>query len=109
MQINISIVSKCISSSISNTQGSINQSRTYAYGSNWKSEDDKYIYYALPLGPGETTPDPLNVTITRPTDLEDGESFNVIVVYEAVPVKYDTEGEPVADWTQKIIEFKEQG
>ena len=78
-------------------------------GSNWKSEDDKYIYYALPLGPGETTPDPLNVTITRPTDLEDGESFNVIVVYEAVPVKYDTEGEPVADWTQKIIEFKEQG
>lgn len=81
-----------------------------ASGTNWDSVGkETYTYYALPLGPGETTPDALNVTITPPAGLEDGESFNVIVVYEAVPVKYDKDGTPIADWTQEIIPFTEQG
>lgn len=81
-------------------------------GNNWTPNPagkNVYIEYGLPLGPGESTPDELNVTITHPTDLEDGDSFNVIVVYEAVPVKYDKDGTPIADWTQEIIPFTEQG
>ena len=34
--------------------------------------------------------------------------FNVVVVYEAVPARYDENGEPYADWTQKVIKVTEQ-
>lgn len=46
---------------------------------------------AMPEGnePGQTKP-------------EDGESFNVIVIYESTPVRYDENGEPYADWSETL-------
>ena len=38
---------------------------------------------------------------------EDGDSFNVIVVYEAVPARYHEDGTAYADWTQQIETFTE--
>ena len=80
------------------------------YGTNWDSVGkNEYTYYANPVGPGEPAGDVLNVKITPPTGFEDGDSFNVIVVYEAVPAKYDSEGNASADWDQEIITFTENG
>lgn len=31
-----------------------------------------------------------------------GDNYNVIVVYESTPVRYDTEGKPYADWSNVI-------
>ena len=36
--------------------------------------------------------------------IEDGESFQVIVVYESAPVLYKSDGTPYADWSAKLIE-----
>ena len=68
---------------------------------------NEYIYYADPVGPGETAPDVLDVTITPPSNLTDGESFNVIVVYEAVPARYNSDGTAYADWTQEFKTYTE--
>jgi hypothetical protein len=78
------------------------------YGTNWDSVGkNEYTYYANPVGPGETAGDILNVKITPPTNPEDGDSFNVIVVYEAVPARYHEDGTAYADWTQQIETFTE--
>ena len=78
------------------------------YGTNWTTVGkNEYTYYANPVGPGETAGDILNVKITPPTNPEDGDSFNVIVVYEAVPARYHEDGTAYADWTQQIETFTE--
>jgi len=77
-------------------------------GKNWDSVGkETFTYYANPVGPGETAPDVLNVEITPPADKKDGDSFNVIVVYEAVPARYHEDGTPYADWSQEIETFTE--
>lgn len=76
-------------------------------------EPDEYWYYRdiikggestetldviinIPAQSQETTPDPTKPEQPQP---EDGETFNVIVIYESTPVRYDENGEPYADWT----------
>ena len=67
---------------------------------------DEYYYYTEMLRGGEST-DVLDVVIEIPSKeegetLEDGENFNVIVIYESTPVRYREDGTPYADWTQTL-------
>ena len=63
------------------------------------------------LNPGEDTGEPLVVSISRNIDentvLDD--PFNVVVIYEAVPVIYDEKGNPVEEWNQPLIEIDNGG
>lgn len=70
----------------------------------WTPGGDGYYYYGAILNGGETT-DELLVKIAgvpEDADLEDAESFNVVVVYESTPVQYDEAGNPYADWSIKL-------
>lgn len=61
-----------------------------------------YYLYDGVVEPGDTASG-LTVTITGfPTDGEEGDKLNVVVVYESVPVLYDENGEAVMDWDQAI-------
>ena len=67
-------------------------------GGDWTPGDDGYYYYNKILNGGETTTG-LNVSIGGiPEDAEDGDKFNVVVIYESTPVLYDDRGEAYADW-----------
>lgn len=74
---------------------------TFEPGEGWeKSSEDEYWYYTAPISPEAETSvltakyewpkdtDPSEEVDTRP------ESFDIIVVYEYVPVLYDEEGNP---------------
>lgn len=80
-------------------------------GSGWIQGDDGYYYYGTSssnltiLEPGASTSD-LDVDITFPQGAVDGDSFNVVVVYETTPVLYKNVVEggvsknvPYADWS----------
>ncbi len=74
---------------------------TYS-GDNWEYKDDGYYYYQKPLNPGESSSE-LLVTVKEPNEKNE---FDVIVVQEATPIKYNASGEPYANWDTKysIIE-----
>ncbi|MCM1025237.1 MAG: hypothetical protein NC432_02310 [Roseburia sp.] len=59
-------------------------------------------YYYKEAIPGGGSAAVLDVVIDIPSQGEDDESFNVIVVYESTPVRYDENGEPYADWTATL-------
>lgn len=70
-------------------------------GENWTQNGDWYYYNPI-LEPEESTTQ-LNVKINQiPTDPKDGDSFNVVVVYEATPVLYNADGSAYADWNQAL-------
>lgn len=71
---------------------------TYS-GDKWTPEGGYYVYNDIVAG-GESTTE-LLVSFRKEGDLEEGESYNVIVVYEATPVQYDENGNPYADWSLK--------
>ena len=83
-------------------------------GSGWgknpyDANDDYYYYqgekpdeprYAIVQQDSETTE--LLIQITLPekyVEAAEGDSFNVIVIYETTPVRYDDDGNPYADWS----------
>ena len=75
---------------------------------------EDYYYYQIPL-PGtkgltedERSTTALDVAFDFPTDPEDEETFNVIVVYESTPAKYDANGNAYADWTT-VLDSKTSG
>ena len=37
-----------------------------------------------------------------PEDITDPTGFNVVVVYESTPVRYDEAGNPYADWSMTL-------
>jgi len=75
----------------------------YLPSENWTETPDGegWLYYKLPLAPGEAAVK-LKAQITGVPEKEVTETeFNVTVLYEAVPVEYKSEGDPVytdADW-----------
>lgn len=77
---------------------------TYA-GDDWTyNAEDNYYYYNRELNGGETT-SALRVFIANMTSAPENEdNFNVVVVYETIPVQYDEAGnliEPAkADWSE---------
>ncbi len=53
------------------------------------------------MNPGEETPELLVKIKDHPKD-ENGQEFNVVVIYESTPVRYDENGNPYFDWSQKL-------
>ena len=68
----------------------------------WSPGADGYYYYSdIVPGGGSTTE--LEIRIDNvPEDVTDGDSFNVVVVYESTPVCYQADGTPYADWDQVL-------
>ncbi len=74
----------------------------------WEDGGDGFWYYTKPLQPGETTTK-LDVKINLPTgEPEEGDQFNVVVVYESTLALYDADGNPYADWSV-ILDTHEEG
>lgn len=74
---------------------------SYEAGDSWTLQNDGFYYYNSILGPGEETPE-LLVKINKPDESEEEQEFNVVVVYESTPVRYDAQGNPYAGWDQKL-------
>ena len=67
---------------------------TYS-GTNWDLTQDSegFVYYKLPVAAGAKAEELLvNIDANLPEDTMYGEAFNVAVVYEAVPVRYNEDG-----------------
>jgi len=85
-------------------------------GGDWTDGGDGWYYYSSPLAGGKTTSG-LNIAIndvkvaTNAAQVQDGENFNVIVVYESIPATYDESGNPIAaqnaDWSQTLTSTSE--
>lgn len=68
----------------------------------WTLKDDEFAYYANPIEAGQSTSE-LKIHIDKiPAEAVEGDSFNVIVVYETTPVQYDESGNAVANWNQTL-------
>lgn len=75
-------------------------------GSGWtRGESDDWYYYDKVVEAGEETA-PLEVSISDvPENAEEGDSFNVVVVYESTKALYGEDGKPLqADWAMKAAE-----
>lgn len=74
----------------------------------WEDGGDGFWYYTKPLQPGESTTT-LDVKIEMPAgeEPEEGDSFNVVVVYESTLALYDEDGNPYADWNVILDAYKE--
>lgn len=82
-------------------------------GEGWSGPDNDYYYYSYPVAPGAAT-NPLNVHIQGMpaqdsplyAELQEGDMFSVIVVYESIPVSYGPDGQPIdpaeADWSRTL-------
>ena len=74
-------------------------SLTYS-GDKWTLGKDGYWYYNDILYGGSQTAE-LVVKIDKiPEGVEEAE-LNVVVIYEYTPVKYNQDGKPYADWTER--------
>ncbi len=84
---------------------------------NWEERGDGYWYYKPVLPMGEKT-SRFDVTIdtknlekpsTNPDEVVEyiKDKFNVIVVQECTPVRYDADGTPKADWNTIYTDFVE--
>ena len=66
---------------------------TWMNPADWSLGEDGYYYYDGIVNGGEVTEE-LQVRIENvPEDITDPASFNVVVVYESTPVRYDEAGE----------------
>lgn len=87
----------------------------YKNTDNWTLDKEGYWwYYNKPLEPGKSlkdSEDELTVHIDKVPDtgtpgLEDGKTFNVVIVYESTDVQYDEDGNEKssvnADWSRKV-------
>lgn len=81
---------------------------TYSGSSNW-SPKNGYYEYANPVPVGQSTPDSLVIGYNKvlPGTPKEGDSVNVIVVFECTPVQYDENGNPYADWTIQAAQAPE--
>ena len=95
---------------VSNTEGSMpvfvrarafsGDAYTLTYsGEGWTPGSDGYYYYTPMLEGGAVTTELLVNISGVPEDVQSGDNFNVIVVYETTPVLYNEAGEPYADWS----------
>ena len=74
---------------------------TYS-GEGWTDGGDGWYYYGSILEGGDASEELLvriSALLEDKDDLEDGDNFNVVVVYESTPVQYDADGVPFADWS----------
>ncbi len=69
----------------------------------WTPGEDGFYYYGGVLNAGESTPELLAKIAGVPVAPREGESFNVVVVYESTPALYTADGTPYADWTSRLV------
>ena len=75
----------------------------------WTPGSDGYYYYSDMVNGGEATGG-LDIKIGNvPESVEDAASFNVVVVYETTPVRYDENGRPYADWSSTLYSGQWKG
>lgn len=85
-------------------------------GENWNlNQTDGYYYWTDGgsgiLGVSQST-SVLQVKIGNndiPTEVEDPQSFDVVIVYETTPVQHDAAGNSYADWNLKLDKAEEGG
>ena len=65
----------------------------------WTLEADGYYHYSDIVYGGESTEELLVRIGNIPEEITEPAEFNVVVIYESTPVRYDTAGNPYADWT----------
>lgn len=87
---------------------------TYDNTQNWTKGAEDWMYYDKTLAPGKSlseSGDQLkakinNVPKSGDEGLEDGKTFNVIIVYESMEVQYDETGKALsaqeADWNREL-------
>lgn len=81
------------------------QSGLVISGEGWTLGDDGYYYYKDLIPAGQSTPQ-TDQLLVKIDNMDSQEDFNVVVVQECAPVLYDENGNPYADWNQKL-EFKD--
>lgn len=79
----------------------------YESDGSWTLGNNGFYYYNAILDPGKETPELLVKIKEHPKD-ENGQEFNVVVIYESTPVRYDENGDPYADWSQ-TLKVRERG
>ena len=84
---------------------------TYDGKGGWTEKDGYYYFNDIVAAGGKTEPS-LTITVPVPKTGEEGDSFNVIVVYESVHVQYDENGGLIgaleADWSPELIVEQKQ-
>lgn len=83
----------------------------YTGEDNWTPGPDAegFYYYNLPVEPGEAT-SVLDIKISGiPLTPQEGDQFNVVVIYETTPVLYRADGTPYADWSKKLDTGRVEG
>ncbi|MCF0129828.1 MAG: hypothetical protein HUJ70_14690 [Pseudobutyrivibrio sp.] len=70
----------------------------YPANSDWTLGKDDFYYYNKPLLEGTDSTGLMIEINDVPTSPRKGDNFNVVVVYEAIPVKYDADGNLVKPW-----------
>lgn len=71
--------------------------------------NDGFYYYSDILNGGETTEELLIKIENIPEDVTDPKAFNVVVVYESTPVRYDEAGNPYANWDEAKSSTSNEG
>lgn len=84
-------------------------------GEGWTPGPGGYYYCSQPVPAGGVSAQ-LDIRVTGIPEAEapeDGETFNVVVIYESIPVPYRADGQPVpcteADWSEKLDSVWEGG
>lgn len=78
-------------------------------GTNWSKGAEDYWYYNG-IVYGGAAAEALSVGINNiPADAKEGDEFNVVVIYESTPVRYDTAGNPYADWSATLDSGRTEG
>lgn len=67
----------------------------------WTLGEDGYYYYSDVLRGGERTEELLARIGNVPETPEEGDSFDVVAVYETTSVRYLPDGTPYADWNAR--------
>ncbi len=77
---------------------------TYDLKDGWTAGDDGYVYYDKPISFGGSTNElRIHIDNVPEEEVEEGDAFNVAVIYEMTPVLYEEDGTEYADWT-RILE-----
>ncbi len=73
----------------------------------WSPRSDGWYYYSDIVYGGDITDELVVVIDNHPEIDQPGPDFNVIVVYESLPVEYDSNGNIVEpDWNKKVNDEK---
>lgn len=81
---------------------------TYS-GDGWADGGDGFWYYGRILNAGEQASELLVSIGNVPDTPAEGESFNVVVIYESTPVQHDASGNAYADWNVRLDTGSEGG